>query len=78
MTDEALRILLAVQDRRLFRNKRGRFEIDREIPPDRKIREQLRRDGLIVAVYGNDGYRLTATGQGAIKSELYRRVKAKR
>lgn len=70
LPDEALRILIAVEERRLFRNKHGRFEIDREERPDRKTRESLRRRGLIVSVYGNDGYRITATGKAELDHGL--------
>lgn len=76
LSDEAFRILYAVKERRLYRDKRGRFAIDGEEPPDRRTREQLRRQGFIVPVYGNDGYRITATGDAALGSGIRARVGA--
>lgn len=76
LTDEHLRILIAVEDERLIVNKHGRYEIEGEERPDRKSREQLRSRGLIASRYGNldNPWRITAKGKTALDRGIQRRV----
>ncbi len=76
--DEACRILIAVEEGRLYRAKTGRFAIDQEEPPDARTREELLARGLIVTIHGKDGHRITPLGRGALDCEIADRVRRRR
>lgn len=79
LTDEHLRILLAIDEGRMTYNKHGRYVIDDEERPDRKAREQLRSWGLAVPWYtfgqGHE-WRLTAKGRKTMQAAIAARVAA--
>lgn len=76
LTDEETRILLAASEARLFRNERGRYEIEDEIPPDRKTREDLMARGFLTMIY-NNGH-ITETGHTAFADEMRKRVRSRK
>lgn len=69
ITDEMARILVAIEDGRLFLNPAGRWEIQGEKRPERRSRDLLRGRGLIVSIWDNGPkYRLTAKGRAALRA----------
>lgn len=77
LTDEHLRILIAIDEGRMKCNQHGRYVIEEEERPDRKSREQLRSRGLAVPWYtfgqGHE-WRLTAKGRKVLRAALSARV----
>lgn len=89
LSDEECRILLAAEEERLYMNGNGRYEIDQEIRPDRRTRENLSKRGLIATVYKSGTYsparkhpsvvyRITAKGKSALRREITKRVEGRR
>lgn len=72
--DEEIRILIAAEEHRLFLNKQGRYEIDQEVRPDRRTRENLKKRGLLSFGYE----RVTEKGAKALRAEITKRVEARR
>jgi hypothetical protein len=71
LTNEMWRILIAIDERRLFMNTAGRYEIEGEERPDRKSREKVFKRGLAAHLYvlrGDYPYRVTAKGKVALKA----------
>lgn len=74
LSDEEIRILIAAEEHRLFLNKQGRYEIDQEVRPDRRTRENLKKRGLLSFGYE----RVTEKGAKALRAEITKRVEARR
>jgi len=81
LTDEHLRILIAIDEERFSVNRHGRYVIDGEERPNRKSREQLRSRGLISSHFERGvgtWWRVTAKGKNLLDREIRSRVEAAR
>jgi hypothetical protein len=82
VTNEHLRILLAVDEQRFrFKRATGRYEIEREEPPDRKSREQTQKRGYIRCSGSGtawDDWTLTTKGCNALLSVGFKPLNERR
>lgn len=73
LSDEECRLLIASEEERLRRTMSGRWEVEDEIPPERRVREAL-ADRKLIRLSPLGVYRITPLGRQVLDHEIRSRV----